>query len=142
MADRRRSGRAEADRSVHERLAGDAAREKEIRAPAGLLDRVMEAVYRESLRGSPALEEPAAAARAYRRIGWSFVLSAALVAAALVAPSGFLPAAMRTDGVERALGAGEQSVVRNVLTGADAVVRAAIRPATAPASATRGGISR
>jgi hypothetical protein len=142
MGNARRGRGAAADRAVHDRIAAAAAREGAIRAPDGLLDSVMRAVYRESLRGSPGLEEPAAAARAYRRIGWSFVLSAALVAAALLVPSGLLPAGARADGVARVLRAGEQSVVRNVLSGAEAVVRGALRPSAIPAPATQGGTSR
>ena len=120
-----------ADRPVDERIAAAAAREPPIRAPESLLANVMEAVYRESLRGG--------AAQAYRLICLSFVLSAALVAAALLVPAGILPAIMRPGGVADALGAEGQSVVRNALVGADALVRGALRPQAATAPVIEGG---
>ena len=138
----RRAMGSPADRAVHERIALSAAREPRVQAPEGLLDGVMQAVYRESLRGFTALEEPAAAARTYRRIGWSFVLSAALVTAVLIAPTGMLRAPQWSDGVARVLRADERSVVRNVLAGVDRAVRGALRPAAAPEPAMQGGTSR
>lgn len=115
------------DREVHERLARAAAAEPLVGAPEGFLDRVMGAVYRESLRGA-SLEPPEVALRVRRRIGLSFVLSAAVVAAALLAPAGLLPGALRPDGVSAAMGA-EQPLVKRALVGADALVRGALRPA-------------
>jgi hypothetical protein len=124
------------DAAVHERLAVAFAGEPAVRAPATLLGNVMEAVYRESLRGGAAIEEPAVAARAYRRIGWSFVLSAALVAAVLVAPLGGIRPSALEGRVRGALRGEGQSLVRSALVGADVLVQGALR-LSAPAGGGR-----
>ena len=98
-----------------------------LRAPEGFSRRVMEAVYRESLRGGPAALDPAERSRAFRRVGLSFVFSALVLALMLVAPAGILPrgpAAPLTAALEGPASAG----VADFLRGADTLVRDALRP--------------
>lgn len=91
------------------------------KAPAGFLESVMDAVYREALHGSPdravaARGEAAARGRVYRKLGYCMVLSAAVFAASpLVArpPDGAAPAAVEAGGAS----------VKNVLAGAGLTVQ-------------------
>jgi hypothetical protein len=123
-----RGAHAAIDGSTHQRIAAAAAGEPPLHAPAHLLGSVMDAVYRESMRGPVEPEAPAVPTRTYRRMGLSFVLSAALVVAALLVPPGLLPSAVRPDGLAVALNAEGQSVVRSALVGANALVRGALTP--------------
>lgn len=125
---RSRAVQEASDRSMHERIAVAAAGEPPVHAPAHLLGTVMDAVYRESLRGVVEREAPEVPTRTYRRMGLSFLLSAAVVAATLLVPAGTLPRVMQPDGVAVALGAEGQSAVRSALAGASALVRGALRP--------------
>ncbi|MGA2379915.1 MAG: hypothetical protein ABSG85_11475 [Spirochaetia bacterium] len=115
------------------------------RAPHGFAQRVMNAVYRESLaaRPLPAAALPGRAAapgttfghtvsrshptasRMYRRIGLSFLLTAAVLAASLLVPHGAYPMLIGS-GVEAVLGAGPSEAVQNALLGAGHAVQGAL----------------
>lgn len=122
----------------------DGARES-ARVPHGFAQRVMNAVYRESLaaRPLPAAALPGRAAapgttfghtvsrshptasRMYRRIGLSFLLTAAVLAASLLVPHGAYPMLIGS-GVEAVLGAGPSEAVQNALLGAGHAVQGAL----------------
>ena len=99
-----------------------------VRAPRGFADRVMDAVYRESLTGrsqdpeaaGPRAWPRATVSRLYRRLGWSFMLTAALLAASLLIPHGAYSTLIRP-------GSSSPSVaVQNVLLDAGDVVKEAL----------------
>ncbi len=64
-------------------------------------------------------------ARTYKRIGLSFVLTAAVLAASLLVPHGAYPMLLGGSG-EPALGAGPSHTVQNVLLGAGRAVQGAL----------------
>jgi anti-sigma factor RsiW len=130
--------RCEAAIAVERRVVAAVASEPPIHAPGSLAVKVMAAVYRASLGGEAPPVDPVIISRAYRRIGLSFVLSAALVATALVVPGGLLPGLARPAALAAALEKGGGSVVRSALVGADALVRGALRPT----DGSRGGTPR
>jgi hypothetical protein len=126
---------AREDRWVDALLEG--ARET-VRAPRGFAQKVMDAVYRESLAGRSPAEAArgislAAAARAsrpmvsrmYRRLGLSFMLTAAVLAASLLVPHGAY-STLIGGGSDTALGAGPSAAVQNVLVGARHAVQGAL----------------
>ena len=126
------------------RLAGFLAAEHPLRAPAGFHDRVMDAVYREALKGSPAERQPsvegATAAgspssrlRTYRRLGLSFMLSAVVLTVSLVLPQGLYPSLIRPESVAAGLSRGAPSAVKDALDGAGRAVQGTLY---------KGGISR
>ena len=125
------------------RLAGFLGAEHALRAPAGFHERVMDAVYREALKGSPAelpAAEQAAAAgspsprlRTYRRLGLSFLLSAAVLTVSLVLPRGLYPSLFRPESVAAGLSRGAPSAVKEALDGAGRAVQGTLY---------KGGISR
>lgn len=120
-----------------------------IRAPQGFADRVMDRVYRQALTGAPVTEEMRqerreetaresrpkdrreARGRVYRRLGVSFVVSAAVLAISLLVPSIAYPGLLAAPGAQ--LGRGSTSVVRGVMAGATDAVRGAL------GESTRGG---
>lgn len=119
------------------RLAAFLAAERSPRAPAGFRDRVMAAVYREALKG-PFERETAAGpvsgrARTYRRLGLSFMLSAAVLIVCLVIPRGLYPIPIRPANVKAELDRGAPSAVMHALDGAGHVVQRMLH---------KGGISR
>jgi len=90
-------------------------------APAGLLDAVMDAVYREALRGTPdpqtaAPVQAAVRGRVYRKLGYCLVFSAAVFAASP------LLAGQPDRAASTAVEAGGASV-KNVLAGAGLTVQ-------------------
>jgi anti-sigma factor RsiW len=101
-----------------------------VRAPAGFAGRVMDAVYREALRGAPgeAAAEPSAPprtgvpARVYRRLGYSCVVTAAVLAVTLAVPRLAYTGLVDQAGVQ----AGGASIVQNVMAGAAESVRGAL----------------
>ncbi len=119
------------------------------RAPRGFAEKVMDAVYREALRGAPgpaasavelAPAEPAPAAprRVYRRLGLSFVLTAAVLTASLLIPFAAYPTLFRPHGAAGAGGA----LVKGMIVGAGLTVRGALHPAGDGAYASPGGSPR
>jgi hypothetical protein len=111
-----------------------------VRAPHGFARKVMDAVYRESLVGRTAV--PSASARTtllsdavrasrpmvgrmYRRLGLSFMLTAAVLAASLLVPHGAYTLLIGS-GTDAALGPGPSAAVQNALVGAGHAVRGAL----------------
>jgi anti-sigma factor RsiW len=134
------------------RLAGALARPAALRAPAGFGSRVMDSVYRAALAGIPEPadggEDAALAARGregrlrtYRRLGLSFMLSAAVFAAMLVVPQGFLPAAVRAERVAAGFSRDGTSSVKDALDGAGRTVQDMLGKG-GPAARPRGGVTR
>ncbi len=118
------------------RAAGMLAALPPLRAPAGFHDRVMDAVYREALKGSPAEQaagSPSRRLRTYRRLGLSFMLSAAVLAVSLVLPRGLYPSLIRPESVAAGLSRGAPSAVKDALDGAGRAVQGTLY---------KGGISR
>ena len=131
--------RLEEARGIGRALAAAAA-DPAFRAPRGFADRVMDAVYRETL-WKPAASRPAGtgrdvSARGLRRIGLCLVLSAVTLSATLLVPRGTLPWA----GVG-GLGDGP-SAVKTALDGAGGIVRSALHQAGGPATGILEGRSR
>jgi anti-sigma factor RsiW len=126
------------------RLAGFLAAERPVRAPAGFHEKVMDAVYREALKGSPAERQPSAERataagspssrlRTYRRLGLSFMLSAVVLTVSLVLPQGLYPSLFRPESVAAGLSRGAPSAVKDALDGAGRAVQGTLH---------KGGISR
>ena len=116
------------------------------RAPREFADRVMDAVYREALKGDAAgwlsFEErearaagPLSPARIYRRLGLSFVLTAVVLSATVFIPRASYPTLVGTAGVSETVSRGGGAIVKNALNGAGLVVRDALH-------ASNGGITR
>ena len=119
------------------RLAGLLAAEHAPRVPDGFNGRVMAAVYREALKG-PFQREPAAEpdldrARTFRRLGLSFMLSAAVLIVSLVVPRGLYPIPLRPENVAAELDRGAPLAVKDALDGAGEAVQRMLH---------KGGISR
>jgi hypothetical protein len=98
------------------------AAEPGVKAPAGFAARVMEAVYRQPLSG-PVSRSPATLSPMYRRLGLSFVLTAAVLVASLFIPRASYPYLF--GGGDRSAGPRSVSAltVENVIHGADNAVR-------------------
>jgi anti-sigma factor RsiW len=112
------------------------------RAPRGFTERVMDGVYREALRGAPAKPETAPR-RSYRKLGLSFVITAAVLAASLFIPSAAYPGLLRPRG-DMAVTEAEPggAAVKGILAGAGLAVRGALHPAAGPGARVMGGPSR
>ena len=103
-----------------------------VRAPAGFARKVMAGVYQQTLQGmplsasgGPAAEHAATSvARAYRRMGLSFLLTAGVLALSLLVPRIAYPAIVGRQGTQ--IAQGSASVVRGLLSGADHTVRGAL----------------
>jgi hypothetical protein len=93
-----------------------------VRAPHGFTQRVMEAVYRESLAVPTSR---LTVSRMYRRLGLSFMLTAAVLAASLLVPHGAYPTLI-SSGADAALGVGSAATVQNALLGAGHAVQGAL----------------
>jgi len=126
---------AREDRWVETLLDGS---RETVRAPQGFARKVMDAVYRESLAGrSPGVAARGAllaaavgasrptVARMYCRLGLSFMLTAAVLAASLLVPHGAY-SMLIGGGSDAALGAGPSAAVQNVLAGAGHTVQGAL----------------
>ena len=124
------------DRWLEEYLQGAA---ETVHAPRGFARKVMDAVYRESLAGRAQAVRPASrghipagavrasqptVARMYRRLGLSFMFTAAVLAASLLVPHGAYPTLI--GGSDSALGAGPSNVVQRALLGAGHAVQGAL----------------
>jgi anti-sigma factor RsiW len=105
------------------------------RAPGGFAEKVMARVYEQALRGMPVPAERrrlgeraegsgARAARAYRRMGLSFLLTAGVLAVSLLVPRIAYPAIVGQQGTR--IAQGSESVVRGLLSGAEHTVRGAL----------------
>ncbi len=91
------------------------------RAPAGFGERVMAGVYRQALSGRPGRDERAVA-RGYRRLGLSFLVTAAVLAVSLLIPRTPYAKILGGPGITR-----EGTVlVRGLLAGADDAVQKAL----------------
>jgi hypothetical protein len=120
---------------------------EDVRAPHGFAQRVMDAVYREALAGRslPAGIVPSGIAarrgirelagsmaarptvsRMYRRLGVSFMLTAAVLAVSLLIPHGGYPTLIRSGSANEALGAGPSAAVQSALIGAGHAVQGAL----------------
>ena len=94
----------------------------------------METVYREALAGPPrgmaatagAAGRPSPA-RAYRRLGISFMLTAGVLAVSLLVPRAAYPTLFGAQGSGVRLEEGGAAVVRVALDGADSAVRDILR---------------
>jgi len=110
------------------------AAEPEPRAPARFEDRVMEAVYREALRG-PALGGTASRGQplgsagqgspAFRRLGFSLVVTALLLALSLLVPRGAYPNLVESARTEMTGQGG--GIVKNTLEAAQRAVQGILR---------------
>jgi len=138
-------------------IAAALAEARPLRAPEGLLEGVMGAVYREALAGSrdgesrreaagpeasrreaavaagsQAASWPAGLSRVYRRLGLCFMLSAAVLVASLVVPRAFYP--LQPEAVRDCLAPQGASVVKEALSGAGRAVSGLLY--------SRGGVDR
>jgi hypothetical protein len=106
----------------------DGAREN-VRAPHGFTQKVMDAVYREALAGHTFPEESVVSrptvSRMYRRLGVSFMLTAAVLAVSLLIPHGGYPTLIRS-GLNDSLGDGPSAAVQSALIGAGHAVQGAL----------------
>ena len=98
-----------------------------VSAPAGLFQRVMDGVYRQALTPAPAAGTRAAgggtsAARFYRRLGLSLVLTAGVLGVSLFIPRATYTALVGT-GRSVAVSRESASVVKSALDGAGSTVR-------------------
>jgi hypothetical protein len=102
----------------------------QVRAPRGFSQRVMSAVYREALAGTPR-GEPAAppssprVSRLYRRLALSFMLTGAVLAVSLLVPRGAY-STLIGSAAGTALGAGPTTAVQSALVGAADAVQGAL----------------
>ncbi len=132
---------AEAAGRIAEALRGEPA----VRAPLGFADSVMEAVYREAL-GSGARSAPAAivmtkAGPFYRRLGLSFVLTAAVLAASLLVPSLSYVRIIKIETMGAVAGE-KPSLVKGILDGAGSAVRGTLGSTDGRISMYEGGASK
>jgi anti-sigma factor RsiW len=118
-------------RAIREALSST----RSVRAPYGFAERVMAGVYEQALRGAPsaadrarpvrrAVGSEARAARAYRRMGISFLLTAGVLAISLLIPRIAYTGIVGRQGTQ--IAQGSVSVVRGLLSGADHTVRGAL----------------
>ncbi len=107
-----------------------------VRAPEGFAERVMNAVYKAALAGTPEPEHVGRQARiplrSFRRMGFSFVLTAAVLSVSLFIPAVAYP---RLVVPEEAAA----SMVKNMMNGAGSVVRGALRSADTRMTGDEGG---
>jgi anti-sigma factor RsiW len=129
-----RCGRCAARLEAARRLTAALAASTPLPAPAGFARQVMDAVYAEALRPAPARAEEvrrAQAARVYRRLGFSFVVTAGILAVTLAVPRLAYPRLIDAAGAAR----GGDAVVKSVISGAAQSVRGAL-------GESQGGMSR
>jgi anti-sigma factor RsiW len=124
-------------RGIREALHADPA----LKAPRGFSDRVMAGVYRQALQGLPRPEAAVAqgargprghaeaasrgaAAKVYRRLGLSFLLTAGVLAVSLLVPRIAYPTLLGRQGA--VIDRESRSAVRGLLMEADSAVRGAL----------------
>ena len=102
---------------------------EDIHAPSGFADRVMSKVYREALAPRTVAAAQAAttaraagASRMYRRLGLSFVLTAAVLGASLLVPRAAYTGLLAPGGRPGVSG-GSTEAVKSALDGAGSAVR-------------------
>ena len=118
-------------------------------APQGFARRVMDAVYRQALRGTPvsavdqgtereAREREARPAGFYRRLGFTFMVSAGILAVSLLIPHASYLTLIRGQhaGLQPATGS---SVVQNALAGAGRIVQGTLGEAGSASEIHGGG---
>ena len=111
------------------RLAEQLAAEPEVRAPHGFAARVMDAVYRQALAGEPrsARAEQSGPARipapVYRRLGFSFLVAAGVLAISLLIPRVSYPTLVGTGNAAAAFADGSAGFVRTALNRADDAIQ-------------------
>lgn len=135
--------------AVARRLAAALASGQEAAAPPGFARRVMDEVYRQALRGTPvstadqgmerdAREREGRRAGFYRRLGYTFMVSAGILAVSLLIPHASYLTLIRGQhpGLEPATGS---SVVQNVLVGAGRIVRGTLGEGGSASEIHKGG---
>jgi anti-sigma factor RsiW len=113
------TARMEAARSIAAVFAAAPA----VRAPRGFADKVMDAVYRQGLSGTPR----AVPDRFYRKLGLSFVLTSAVLAMSLFIPPAAYSALVGNGAAGTAFSRESTGLVKGALDGADNTVRAILR---------------
>ncbi len=134
--------RSEAAGRIAKALRGEPA----VRAPLGFADSVMEAVYREALgsgAGAAAPEQagPPAAGPFYRRLGLSFVLTAAVLGASLLVPSLSYARIIKMETMST-IDFAKPSLVKGILDGAGSAVRGTLGSPGGRVSMYEGGASK
>jgi anti-sigma factor RsiW len=97
------------------------------KAPEGFTDAVMDAVYREALAPAAAREDagrPQPVLRMYRRVGLSFVLTAAVLAVSLFIPRLSYSTLLTEHGIGAGVGEGSAVIAQGTLENADQAMRA------------------
>ena len=113
-----------------------------VNAPQGFAQKVMDAVYRESLAGRPLAARPEPSvkilrrgahassgpivSRMYRRLGLSFMLTAAVLAVSLLIPHGAYSTLIKSGGADAGLAAGPSAAVQEALIHAGHAVQGAL----------------
>ena len=98
-----------------------------VRAPRGFARRVMDVVYKESLAAERRSSEAAPRGSGlYRRLGWSFMLTAVVLAMSLLILHGGYTTLIGADSAGAALGTGPSDAVRGALTIAGQAVQGAL----------------
>ena len=130
--------------AASQRLAAALSAARPPRAPRHLAEKVMEAVYREALKGAPEASAVRGGpkGRVYRRLGLSFVLTAAVLAVSLLVPSVSYPSLFRTQSAAVDQTGTGGSLVKNMLDGAGTTVRGTLHPSGGQTSGFSGGSSR
>jgi len=128
------------------RLASGLASPSAVPAPAGFRGKVMDEVHRLGMAGYPSrAEEVDREARRggfYRRLGFCFMVSAALLAISLGIPRASYPTIVASKVVAADLAADRASIVRATLMGADRLVRGTLMKPAGPEGETNGGDAR
>jgi anti-sigma factor RsiW len=110
-----------------EALLSVLAAEPAVKAPAGFADRVMDAIYSQQVESQPTAARtstnPRVLSPMYRRLGLSFVLTAAVLSASLFVPRASYPFLLGSGGKGAELSEGGALTVQNVIHGADNAVR-------------------
>ncbi len=131
---------------IAQSIAGALRAEPPVAAPRDFRAVVMDHVYRLSLAGYPSRwaeeEKETQRGRFYRRLGLSFMLSAAILTVSLVVPRISYPTILPGKTVAADLSAGGSSVVKGTLADADRVVRGALQGQSARFEDQNGGTPR
>jgi len=130
-------------------LVAGLASARDVSAPQGFARRVMDEVYRQALGGTvsraagrgadrESREREARRAGFYRRLGFTFMLSAGILAVSLLIPHASYPTLIQAQlaGAQRAPGT---SVVQNVLVGAGRIVQGTLGEGGSPSEIHGGG---
>jgi len=121
-------------------LAG-ALKPEVVHAPEGFSGRVMQQVYRAERAEAQGGTQPNEAGRLYRRLGYSFVATAAILSASLLVPRLAYPNLIRPDTLAAELAVGRPAAIARIIDDAGTGLREAIGP-TSAGSGEEGGFSR